>query len=102
MAPGNLHLDTSSTTALVWNKPANIHRDIAVNYTVTVNSNLSVHWFFLTEQVTEQVRFFHDFLEQNLTSSGECKAFRFQVVAHLAGVNESKPATLNDTLPHGK
>lgn len=92
-------METSNTTTLVWNKPANIHRDIGVNYTVTINSNRR---FFLTEQVAEQVKFSHDFLERDLAGYGECEAFRFQVVAHLAGVSDSKPVSLNDTLPHGR
>ena len=98
LPPGNLHLETSNGTTLIWSRPANIHKDMGVNYTVTVESSVSTRQF----TVIERAHLSHNSLEQSLSNPGECEAFRFHVVAHVAGVNDSQPATLNDTLPHGE
>jgi hypothetical protein len=96
LPPRNLHLDTSGGTILVWDRPANIHEEISINYT------LKVYGTPFRQFTIENRTYLSDaFLERKLAVAGECEAFKFHIQANVPDIKVwSEATTLNETLPH--
>jgi hypothetical protein len=88
----------SQPTVLEWDRPGNIPLDVAINYTVVVNSTTSN----ITDgaNLSDQTRRFSiGNLEQQLASAEDCQLFTFHVVASVPFADNSIAAVVMDTIP---
>ena len=95
--PGDLRLEASKPTSLVWSRPANIPADVPINYTVTINSSTSA----IREMVSlvNVLQFSIEFLEEALADAEQCEGFMFFVTASVADADDSMAAVTIDTVP---